>query len=207
MNVKSFLRCETPAAWFASAVSELPVLLIDHANCEKKAASTALNLMYRYVDRTDLILEMSKLAREELRHFEQVVAILRDREIVYEQIPSARYAGELRAGVRTHEPAKLIDVLIVSAIVEARSCERFSGLIEVLDEELSAFYASLLKSEARHFAMYLQLAETEAKATGQGAIDNRIDYFLEIDEKLVNMPDPEFRFHSGVPTGSGENQN
>lgn len=196
MNVNTFLRCHTPDSWLEKAVSELPILLIDHANCEKKAASTALNLMYRHVDQTEMILRLSKLAREELRHFEQVVAILKERNISYAQISSARYAGELRKSVRSHEPARLIDILIVSAIVEARSCERFSRLIDVLDEELAEFYASLLKSEARHFKVYLQLAEQISEGAD---IQDRIDHFLAEDERLITSPDSEFRFHSGSP--------
>lgn len=196
MNVNTFLRCQTPDSWLEKAVSELPILLIDHANCEKKAASTALNLMYRHVDQTEMILRLSKLAREELRHFEQVVAILKERNISYAQISSARYAGELRKSVRSHEPARLIDILIVSAIVEARSCERFSRLIDVLDEELAEFYASLLKSEARHFKVYLQLAEQISEGAD---IQDRIDHFLAEDERLITSPDSEFRFHSGSP--------
>jgi len=196
MNVNSFLRCKTPDLWLEQAQANLSVLLIDHANCEKKAASTALNLMYRHVDQTDLILKLSKLAREELRHFEQVVALLKDRNITYTQLSSSRYAGELRSGARTHEPARLIDVLIISAIVEARSCERFARLVEVLDDELAAFYQSLLKSEARHFQVYLNQAE---KVAGGDIIQDRIDFFLAADERLILMPDPDFRFHSGVP--------
>jgi tRNA-(ms[2]io[6]A)-hydroxylase len=179
MNVNSFLLCETPDSWLAAALVNLPTLLIDHANCEKKAASTALNLIYRHVDESDLLLKLSKLAREELRHFEQVVAILKDRNITYAQLSSSRYAGELRKPVRTHDPARLIDILVVSAIVEARSCERFSRLIDVLDEELSAFYASLLKSEARHFTLYLGMAERIADGAD---ISDRITLFLVFDQ-------------------------
>ena len=76
MNVNSFLFCSTPVEWLAKVPEEIPPLLIDHANCEKKAASTALNLISRYVDKTELILRLSKLAREELRHFEQVLAFV-----------------------------------------------------------------------------------------------------------------------------------
>ena len=196
MNVNSFLRCKTPDLWLEQAEANLSVLLIDHANCEKKAASTALNLMYRHVDQTDLILKLSKLAREELRHFEQVVALLKDRNITYAQLSSSRYAGELRSGARTHEPARLVDLLIISAIVEARSCERFARLVKVLDDDLAGFYQSLLKSEARHFQVYLSHAE---KIAGSDAIQDRIDHFLAADERLILTPDPDFRFHSGVP--------
>ena len=196
MNVNSFLSCNTPDEWLDKALQNQGLLLIDHANCEKKAASTALNLMYRHVEHPEMLLQLSKLAREELRHFEQVVAILKDRNITYAQLSSSRYAGELRKSVRTHEPGRLIDILIVSAIVEARSCERFASLIPVLDSELSAFYASLLKSEARHFEVYLKLAHEMADGD---SIDDRIQLFLEEDRALITTPDPEFRFHSGLP--------
>tara|TARA_R110002072_G_scaffold3830_5_gene27329 strand:+ start:29307 stop:29921 length:615 start_codon:yes stop_codon:yes gene_type:complete len=195
MDINDFLLCKTPDSWLEAAASQLPVLLMDHANCEKKAASTALNLMYRYVEYPDLLQKLSRLAREELRHFEQVLDIMQERGLVYEQISSARYAGELRKGVSTYEPARLVDILIVSAIVEARSCERFSRLIDVLDDELASFYSSLLKSEARHFKVYLNFARSVADFD----IDDRIQYFLELDRSLISSPDPEFRFHSGAP--------
>ena len=137
--VKDFLACATPQAWLESALDNQSILLIDHANCEKKAASTALNLMYRYVDKPDLLQRMSKLAREELRHFEQVLTIMQKRNIDYIQLSSARYAGGLREFMRTSEPGKLIDVLIVGAFIEARSCERFDRLAPLLDEELADF--------------------------------------------------------------------
>ena len=141
-------------------------------------------------------MKLSKVAREELRHFEQVLAILRKRGINYEHVSPARYAGQLRKGVRTFEPARLVDILIVSAVVEARSWERFSKLVNVLDDELAEFYLSLLKSEARHFNLYLDLAEEYADSS----IENRIEFFLLKDRKLVCDADTEFRFHSGPVT-------
>ena len=114
MNYADLKLAPTPNEWLEAARSNIDLLLIDHANCEKKAASTALNLMYRYVEEGDLLLRLSALAREELRHFEQVVAILAKRDIEYRQLSSARYAGELRKLVRTHEPARLIDLMAVS---------------------------------------------------------------------------------------------
>jgi tRNA-(ms[2]io[6]A)-hydroxylase len=195
MDINDFLLCKTPDAWIQAAQGNLPVLLMDHANCEKKAASTALNLMYRYVEYPDLLQQLSRLAREELRHFEQVLDVMSGRGIKYEQISSARYAGELRAGVRTHDPARLIDILIVSAIVEARSCERFARLVNVLDPELADFYGSLLKSEARHFRVYLDFAEQFS----EDSINDRVEFFLQKDKQLIESADPEFRFHSGSP--------
>lgn len=195
MNVNSFLRCKTPDSWLAQVQNNLPTLLIDHANCEKKAASTALNLIYRYVDKPKLMLQLSKLAREELRHFEQVLGILRKRKIEYVHVSSSRYAGRLREGVRTFEPARLIDILIVSAIVEARSCERFSRMVDTLDSDLATFYRSLLQSEERHFGVYLKMAQQYADEQ----IDDRVQYFLELDQRLIESQDGQFRFHSGVP--------
>lgn len=192
-EIHSFLLCETPSAWIGNALSNQTLLLIDHANCEKKAASAAINLIYRYVEYPDLLHKMSRLAREELRHFEQVVTIMQDRGITYEQIPAARYAAELRKLVRTHEPAKLIDTLIVGAIIEARSCERFAKLAPVLDQTLQSFYSSLLKSESRHFKDYLRLAQQAAPKP----IDERVKVFLEKEQQLIQAPDSEFRFHSG----------
>lgn len=194
--IHDFLPCSTPDAWLEAAVANSDLLLIDHANCEKKAASTALNMLYRYVDKPDLIWRMSRLAREELRHFEQVTAVMAERNIDYVSINSARYAAGLRAHVRTHEPAKLVDILIVGALIEARSCERFERLAPLLDDQLCRFYQGLLASEARHFTTYLKLAERYAK----GSIDNRIVHFAEVERELIEAPDSELRFHSGPPT-------
>jgi tRNA 2-(methylsulfanyl)-N6-isopentenyladenosine37 hydroxylase len=193
--IREFLLCATPDAWVAQALKEPEVLLIDHANCEKKAASTALNLIYRYVDNFELLNKMSRLAREELRHFEQVLAIMQKRRIPYRPVSASRYAAELRKPVRTSEPEKLIDTLIVGAIIEARSCERFACLAPHLDNELKKFYESLLQSEARHFQDYLSLAR---KAAGAEPIDERVRFFLELERKLIEEADEEFRFHSGV---------
>ena len=196
MNINKFLFCSTPSSWLEAAKQNIPTLLIDHANCEKKAASTALNLMYRYVDKPKLLLQMSKLAREELRHFEQVVTLINKRNLDYTQLSSSRYAGELRKSVRTFEPARLLDTLIVSAIVEARSCERFASLAPLLEDDLSRFYSELLKSEERHFRVYLDLAETISEGF---PIEERIEFFLEEDCRLIQTEDADFRFHSGVP--------
>lgn len=190
-----FLTCRTPDAWLEAALGNIGTLLIDHANCEKKAASTAMNLIYRYVDKPDLMMRLSRLAREEMRHFEQVLAILQRREIDYIHITPGRYAGELRKGVRTWEPARLVDMLIMGAVVEARSCERFGRLADVIDDrELEDFYRNLAESEARHFLVYLRMAREYAQET----LGGRIDHFLEEDRRLVESADSEFRFHSGV---------
>ena len=198
--VTDFLTVSTPDAWFQVAAEQLPILLMDHANCEKKAASTALSMMYRYVEHPQLLQKMSSLAREELRHFEQVLDLMTDHGIVYKQINSARYAQGLHQLVSKAEPKRLVDLLICGAVVEARSCERFAGLTKVLPEKVAGLYQSLLNSEARHFQKYLRLAESaNQQAGGYAELSERIDEFLAADAHLVTSVDAQFRFHSGVP--------
>jgi len=197
VGIQSFLYCPTPRTWVEWALRNPCILLVDHANCEKKAASTALNLMYRYVDRHRLLQRLSRLAREELRHFEQVIAIMKARGVDYPQLSASRYAGALRKKVRTSEPARLLDTLLIGAIIEARSCERFAILAPELDAQLGAFYHSLLQSEARHFRDYLKLA---VEVCSQEEVDQRLSELLERERELIESPDAEFRFHSGVPT-------
>lgn len=194
--IMEFLACPTPSAWVDWALQNPDILLVDHANCEKKAASTALNLMYRYVENHTLLNKLSRLAREELRHFEQVIGIMKARGVSYPQLSASRYAGSLRQQVRTHEPGRLVDTLLIGAIIEARSCERFAALAPELDDELGDFYRSLLKSESRHFTDYLKLAGGLAPA---GEVAERLELLLECERALIEGEDAEFRFHSGVP--------
>ena len=143
--------------------------------------------------------KMSRLAREELRHFEQVLALMEKRGVEYQPISASRYAATLHGQIRGSEPERLVDTLIVGAIIEARSCERFDRLVDALrpvDPELADFYRSLVKSEARHFTDYLALAEDEAGES----VAERVDEFLESEQALILEPDPQLRFHSGVPT-------
>lgn len=195
--IQAFLACDTPRPWVEWALQNLDILLVDHANCEKKAASTAINLMYRYVEHHKLLKQLSRLAREELRHFEQVIAIMKARGVSYPQLSASRYAGELRKQVRTHEPARLVDTLLIGAIIEARSCERFAALVPELDDALAKFYASLLRSESRHFIDYLKLAK---ELGSQQEVASRLPVLLQRERELIEAPDTEFRFHSGIPT-------
>lgn len=196
-EIKGFLGCETPDAWieFAKDPQHLELLLTDHAHCEKKAASTAMTLMFRYVDRPELLHKMSRLAREELIHFDQVLKIMAKRGLAYGHLTPSRYASGMRELVRTFEPERLIDVLIVGAFIEARSCERFAKLAPYLDEELETFYQSLLKSEGRHYQDYLALAQQYSSVP----IDQRVAEFRAAEAALIQGEDPEFRFHSGLP--------
>lgn len=192
--IRDFLPCATPAAWIEAALAHPEELLIDHANCEKKAASTAVALLYRYPGRGGLLRLMSRLAREELRHFEQVLALMEARGVAYRHLPAGRYAGALHELIRSEEPGRLVDTLVAGAFIEARSCERFAAVAPHLDDELAGFYGSLLRSEARHFQGYLDLAEAAADDLG-----DRVALFAARERELIESPDPEFRFHSGPP--------
>ena len=196
-DIQAFLPCATPDRWIENALENQSLMLIDHANCEKKAASTALSLINRYTYNFELLNKMSRLAREEMRHFEQVIALMKRRKVPYEHVSASRYAAGLRDLVRRDDPAKLIDVLIIGAFIEARSCERFALLAPHLDAELETFYLSLLKSEARHYQDYLTLAKTVA---GEESIEDRIELIAERERELIESADTQFRFHSG-PVG------
>ncbi len=203
--VWDFLGCRTPQAWIEQAVHNIPLLLQDHANCEKKAAGTALNLMYRYSRHTELQVRLAQLVREEMLHYEQVLGLMARRGQPWVSVEAGRYAKGLRQHIRTHEPAALVDVLVVGAFVEARSCERFAALMGHVDAELTRFYRYLLKSEARHFGDYLALAEQAAASPHPEAaaaqVAERVDFFRQKERELIESPDPQLRFHSGVPVG------
>lgn len=144
---------------------------------------------------SDIIEKMVLLIREELHHFYQVLEIMQARSIPYNNISAGRYAKGLISECKTHEPQILVDKLICGALIEARSCERFAALSEVVDTELSQFYLSLLRSEARHFEDYLTLARHISRSD----ITPRLQHFLRIEAELIQSPDADFKFHSGLP--------
>lgn len=197
-ELMDFLPCPTPKAWIAEALTQQEVLLQNHCYLEQCAARNALVLMFRCPDKTDVLIKMSKLAREELRHFEKVHQLLTKRGYTYRTLKASRYAGLLNAEIRRTAPDQLIDTLIVGAYIEARSCERFAVLAPHVDEELATFFRSLLKSEARHYQDYLTLAKKYAAEP----IDERVAFFGEIEREAIESPDDLFRFHSGVPLGA-----
>lgn len=201
--VLAFLGCQTPKAWLDEAINNLDILMQDHANCEKKAASTAMNLMFRYSFFPDLQVKLAQLVREEMLHYEQVLELMAKRGQKWDGLSAGRYASGLRKEIRTYEPEALIDVLVVGAFVEARSCERFHALAPRVDEELGRYYRYLLKSESRHFEDYLALALDVAKTAKmknpKEDIQQRIEYIREVEKNLILTPDNTFRFHSGVP--------
>ncbi|MDC5317802.1 tRNA-(ms[2]io[6]A)-hydroxylase [Acinetobacter baumannii] len=201
--VLAFLGCQTPKEWLDEAVNNLDILMQDHANCEKKAAGTAMNLMFRYSFFTDLQVKLAQLVREEMLHYEQVLEFMTKRGQEWKGLSAGRYAGGLRKEIRTYEPEALIDVLVIGAFVEARSCERFYALAPRVDDELGRYYRYLLKSESRHFEDYLALAFDVAKTAKmkdpEEDIQQRIEHIREVEKNLILTPDDIFRFHSGIP--------
>jgi len=194
-ELMAFLPCPTPAAWIEAALGQQEILLLNHCYLEQCAARTALGLLFQCPDKPDVLRKMSRLAREELHHFEQVLALLGKRGITYCILKPSRYAGLMNAGIRKLQPEHLVDLMIVGAYIEARSCERFAALEPHVDEELADFFRSLLKSEARHYKDYIELA----KKYSPEPIDDRVAFFGEVERNAIESPDPLFRFHSGVP--------
>ena len=193
--LSSILRAPTPEAWVATAIERWRELLVDHANCEKKAASTALALMFAYPEDHALAMALSRLAREELRHFEQVQKMMLVLGVDFERQQPGRYASGLRAVLRTSEPGRKLDLLLAGALIEARSAERFRLLSSRLQQPLADFYTQLERSEARHFELYVNLA----RAVAPDLWRERLDVLAEREAGLATEPDPVFRFHSGSP--------
>ena len=189
------LQADTPVAWVDAAVSGWRELLVDHANCEKKAASTAVALIFAYPEDSQLGLSLSRLAREELRHFEQVQSAMTDLDVPFQRQKPGRYAAGLRRELRTSEPGRKLDLLLSGALIEARSCERFRLLAQRLPEPLGKFYGRLAESEARHFELYVGLARERYA----GEWEARLNVLARAEADLATAPDGELRFHSGPP--------
>lgn len=196
MSTPVALQSVTDPRWFALAVERWQELLLDHANCEKKAASTALALMFAYPEDFELADRMSRLAREELRHFELVQQQLKALEVPFRRLSPSRYAEGLRKALRRTEQERCVDLLLAGALIESRSHERFIGLIPLLGEPLGPFYAALAAAESRHAGLYLRLADKRGEGTRE-----RLRQLAEIEAELAIAPDAEFRFHSGTPEG------
>jgi tRNA-(ms[2]io[6]A)-hydroxylase len=194
----ALLRVPTPAAWVTEACANPELLLIDHANCEKKAASTALALMFAYAEDLPLADKMSRLAREELRHYEQVAKLIGTLKILPRRLAPGRYAERLRRLVARGEPQRELDLMICGAFIESRSCERFAALAPAIGEPLSGLFEGLHDAEARHYKVYLDLARRAAERAGL-EWQTRVDAFAALEAELISSPDPLFRFHSGPP--------
>jgi tRNA-(ms[2]io[6]A)-hydroxylase len=193
------LASETDPAWTRRALENLDAILLDHAHCEKKAASTALSLIFRYPERPALMLPLSRLAREELAHFEEVVGVLRGRGLEFRRQRPSPYASELMEIVRKQEPLRLLDTLLCCAMIEARSCERMQLLGEALDgageARLAKLYRGLLASEARHFNSYVDLARGLGLVPEE-ALRERLAEVAAHEAAVIAEAPPVARMHS-----------
>jgi len=194
------LAAPTSPDWASRAISSLDVILLDHAHCEKKAASTALGLVFRYTHHGALVRPLSELAREELRHFELMLDVLSARSIPFIRLRPSAYAGRLMAEVRPREPDRLLDTLLCCALIEARSCERMRLLSEGLEErgdDLARVYRGLLASEARHHTTYVDLA---GAIVGVDVTRERLRQLAQHEASLFlpdpAHPSPPIRLHS-----------
>jgi len=191
----SILCAPTPREWVEAAAARWPELAVDHLGCEKKAASSALALIFAYPEDIPLTLALSRLAREELRHFEQVQRALRELGVEVHRQRPGRYAQELRRALRTSHAERRLDLLLAAALIEARSAERFALLDGRLPPPLDQLYAQLALSEARHFELYLSLARERAPGEWRA----RLAQLAAHEAQLATRPDRQLRFHSGPP--------
>ena len=190
------LQSVSTSRWLAQVDEHLDEVLIDHAHCERKAASTAMNLMNSYTEHRELCREMTRIVEEELEHFHMVLEILDDRGITFRRLSSGPYGRQLNALVRPTEPDRAVDRLLVASLIEARSCERFRLLadhIKTREPELSAFYAGLFESEARHHTTYVQLADQFARYE---VVRARLDQLSSQESEIIATGSDLPRMHS-----------
>ena len=188
------LQSETDARWFAQVDAHLDEVLIDHAHCEKKAAGTAMNLIFHYVENRELCREMTEIVAEELEHFHLVLDLLERRNIRFRRIKPSQYGRKLNDLVSKQEPQRAVDRLLVAGLIEARSCERFHALSSHVDDpELAEFYASLFESEARHHATYTRLAKHFA---ADESVEKRLAELAAAEAQIIAQGEPLARMHS-----------
>lgn len=188
------LKAPTDDRWFAQVDAHLDEVLIDHAHCEKKAAGTALNLIFHYVEDRELCQEMTEIVNEELEHFHMVLELLERRGIKFRRLKPSQYGRKLNDLVRKQEPERAVDRLLVAGLIEARSCERFHALAEHVDDpELAEFYSSLFESEARHHTVYTRLARHFAP---DEVVNHRLEELYEAEAAIIAEGEPLARMHS-----------
>ena len=189
------LKGSTERRWLAQVDRDLEAVLVDHAHCEKKAAGTAMSLIFAYGTVLVAICgELSAIVVEELDHFQQVLELLKRRGIRFGSQKPSSYGRKLNELVRPGEPERAIDRLLVASLIEARSCERFSLLRDhVADAELAEFYGSLFESEARHHSTYVQLAGHFGEET---AIRARLEELAVEEARIIAEGDVLARMHS-----------
>jgi tRNA 2-(methylsulfanyl)-N6-isopentenyladenosine37 hydroxylase len=185
------LRAPTDSTWASEAVKDLDAVLVDHAHCEMKAATNALSLVVRHSADLGIVRARTEIAREELEHFQRVVDFLEVRGLRLGPPPVDDYAAELRRAMNVLPASELplfVDRLLVGALIEARSCERFKLLIQSLPEscpsDLRVFYEELFAAEARHYRDYVDLALRAAGALGD-QVEARLALLADAEARIV----------------------
>ena len=188
------LKTESPERWLEQVDNHLDEILIDHAHCENKAARAALNLMMSYIEHEELTVKMTEIVNEELEHFHQVLGMLKKRNIPFRRLSQSNYGRQMKELIRPQEPQRAVDRLLVAALIEARSCERFDLLRHHIDDvELSDFYDQLFESEARHYSIYVQLAEGFA---AKREVELRLMELARNEAEIIHRGDTLPRMHS-----------
>lgn len=188
------LKSATAPRWFDQVSANVEELLLDHAHCEKKAAGTAMNLIFAYVDCVELVRDLSDIVVEELDHFRQVIALVEARGIRFRRVKPSNYGAQLSELIDKQEPQKAIDRLLVAGIIEARSCERFAVLRDRLpDRALAGFYGGLFESEARHHATYVRLARNFGS---EKTVERRLAELTAAEAEIIARGDVLPRVHS-----------
>lgn len=185
------LQSSTNPEWIAVASAHIDDIIIDHAHCEKKAAANAMSMVQRYPDKPHLVREMIAILKEEWEHFELCFDELQRRGVTMTRDKGDFYAQELAKLARKQEPERCLDLLLIDALIEARSCERFSILskCEDIPDDLRKFYYSLLASEAGHYRMFTDLAREYYPADEVKARLNELSTAeAEIIRALPNSP-------------------
>ncbi len=189
-----FLQQPTSQAWVDQAIAHLDEILIDHANCERKAAGVALQLMGQYPTKTPLVRKLTAIAQEELEHFAQVNQWLDRLAIAPRALAAPPYGAALRSQIRRQEPGRLLDSLLVAGLIEARSHERLGLLAQHCpNPQLAAFYRSLMASEARHYGIYWVLADTYYD---RPVVMERLAELAAIESEILATLHPHPRVHS-----------
>ncbi|MGD1952277.1 MAG: tRNA-(ms[2]io[6]A)-hydroxylase [Leptolyngbyaceae cyanobacterium] len=189
-----FLKTPTSEAWIAQALANLDEVMLDHSHCERKAAGIAIKLMFLYPGDAALVAALTEIAQEELSHFKQVNQWLERRGVALRSLAAGPYGSKLRKHVRSNDPERKLDLLLVSALIEARSHERLALLGEHCpDPELAKFYRSLMASEARHYGAYWILATNEF---GTDVVTPRLEELATAEGEILATLHPAPRVHS-----------
>lgn len=192
------LASETSPAWAPWAAQHVDTLLVDHAHCEKKAASTALGLLFRYPDVACLQRPLADLVKEEIGHFERMLDLLDARKVPFGKYPAGAYAARLRETCRTDEPGRLVDTLLCCGLIEARSCERMALAADALASmapDVASLYRDLLASEARHHRLFVDLAE--AVVGDREAVRVRLAQLAEVEARVLAEVAGTVHLHGG----------